>query len=480
MAIRNRPLLVSIVIPTHNRSSLLRLAVESVLMQTYPAVELIVVDDGSTDDTERQMQPYAGRLRYIKQANQGVAAARNAGWLAASGDYIGFLDDDDIFYPDKIERQVKLFDARPETDLVHCGYHFIAEDGRPLESVWLLPEGEVAPPLFQSNFIWVGAPLIRRHQLQRVGGFDPAVPSISTDWDLWLRLAAEGCRFACVAVPLGGYRIQKDSMVTNIHKLEQATFAVMDRISANPRYVNSFLEVKDKAYASQRFWVGCRFSAAGEWADAQRNLQIALKLDPDLPQDASRLLMRVCTEALGVRVADPLQFVEGFFDHLPAELAPFAPYRSLCQALVQIGLALKELAGGHAALAETHCGRAFSAGDELSSNADIFAEFLADAAVKLPLENPLPYAAWIFNRLPASAAPLQRVRLRTLAAVSIAGAFQSRAAGRRRQAALRALAGLSYQPGQIKNKGVLSLLLRSLPGLLVGNRPAGNALRPPV
>ena len=110
----SNPARVSIVIPTHNRAGLLRLAVDSALAQTYPQVEVIVVDDGSTDGTAAMVAQYGERVTYLRQANRDVAAARNTGIRAASGDYLAFLDDDDLILPDKIERQAQVLAARPE------------------------------------------------------------------------------------------------------------------------------------------------------------------------------------------------------------------------------------------------------------------------------------------------------------------------------------------------------------------------------
>ena len=222
---------VSIVIPTHNRSKLLQQTIESVLNQTYPALEAIVVDDGSTDDTETVMQQYAGRVIYIKQANQGVSVARNTGFRAASGQFINFLDDDDTFMPTKIERQVQVFAARPETGLVHCRYYYVDGDGNPLDKPGPLPEREVLKRLVCGCFMWSGAPLIRRECLERVGMYDEVTWSACEDWDMWLRIAKAGYPFACVQEPLGAYRIVSGNrMVDSLARLESGVMATVDRV----------------------------------------------------------------------------------------------------------------------------------------------------------------------------------------------------------------------------------------------------------
>ena len=109
--------LVSVIIPTYNRSELLQLAIESVLAQTYPAIQLIVVDDGSSDDTPAMLAQYAGRIVNVRKANQGGTAARNTGIQFAHGEYLNFMDHDDLMMPTKIERQMEIMHAKPEVGL---------------------------------------------------------------------------------------------------------------------------------------------------------------------------------------------------------------------------------------------------------------------------------------------------------------------------------------------------------------------------
>lgn len=111
---------VSVVIPTYNRVSLISECIESVLRQTYKDFEVIVVDDGSTDDTEEVLKPYHGRIRYIRQENAGVATARNRGVLEATGEYVAFLDSDDQWFENKLELQMDLMTRHPEL-VMACG-----------------------------------------------------------------------------------------------------------------------------------------------------------------------------------------------------------------------------------------------------------------------------------------------------------------------------------------------------------------------
>lgn len=124
--------LVSVIIPTYNRSQFVTEAIESVLAQTYPHIELIIVNDGSTDDTKERLLPYMDRIVYIEKENGGISSAVNAGLKVANGKYIARLDDDDLFMPEKTEKQLKMFEENPEAGLVTCAYFITDEVGRPI------------------------------------------------------------------------------------------------------------------------------------------------------------------------------------------------------------------------------------------------------------------------------------------------------------------------------------------------------------
>src|ERR1700678_803249 len=109
---------ISVIIPTYNRADLIGQALESALAQTHPADEIIVVDDGSTDDTERVVAQYAGQVRYMRQVNAGPSAARNRGIQAASGDFIALLDSDDLWVKDRLERQLAALTLHPGLDFI--------------------------------------------------------------------------------------------------------------------------------------------------------------------------------------------------------------------------------------------------------------------------------------------------------------------------------------------------------------------------
>jgi glycosyltransferase involved in cell wall biosynthesis len=461
---------VSVIIPTYNRSKLLRVAVESALAQTYPNIEVIVVDDGSTDDTAAVMAQYAGQAIYLKQANQDVAAARNTGIRTASGEYLTFLDDDDMILRTKIERQVQVLTSHPRVGLVHCRFYHIDEDGDLLSKIGPLPAGAVLKELLCRNFIWAGAPLVRRRCLEQVGLFDEGIPAICADWDMWLRIAQAGYPFACVQEPLGAYRVQRDSMLANVAKLEQAILAIFDKVFANPQLPADVAAVKAQAYGMWRFWISWRYYAAGRWGDARRNLAEALTLHQQLLEDRAGFFDTLCKEALDVRVDDPFQFVDGVLDHLPPAADAIRPYRAYLISRVYVGLALHNYGCGRIADAKHQLADAIALYPAMLEQSEDFARTLCDFAMRLPVTTH-KYVARVFQNLPPEAHRLERVRSRVLSDVNIGRAFEDYYAGHQGLAARRILGAVRHRPSWLGNRGVVSVLMKSLRGLLSG-KPA--------
>ena len=187
---------VSVVIPTYSHRETVGETLDSVFAQTFRDIEVVVVDDGSTDGTAELLRPLAeqGRLRYVRQANAGQSVARNRGLHEARGAFIAFLDDDDLWPPDKLEWQVAALRARPDAVLVYGEPRYLHPDGRLVErrrrEPW--PEGDVYPQIRLAN--WIATPgqtLIRADVLRELGGFDAAIWG-ADDWELYIRLARRG------------------------------------------------------------------------------------------------------------------------------------------------------------------------------------------------------------------------------------------------------------------------------------------------
>jgi glycosyltransferase involved in cell wall biosynthesis len=208
------PSLVSVIIPCYKQAQYLPEAIDSALAQTYPHVEIIVVNDGSPDDTAEVAARYGTRIRYIEQENRGLPAARNAGILASTGQFLQFLDSDDHILPAKLSDQVAAFTAHPEVGVVYSEGYYIDEDGaRTGPAPVNHKSGWVFHDLLTLHGTSVPAPLIRRDCLAQVGLFDPKMRSCE-DVDLWLRIAL---RYQFLALPdmHFEYRVWSNSMSKN-------------------------------------------------------------------------------------------------------------------------------------------------------------------------------------------------------------------------------------------------------------------------
>jgi glycosyltransferase involved in cell wall biosynthesis len=192
---------VSVIIPTYNCARYLPEAIDSALAQTYRDFEIIVVDDGSTDNTQEVLARYGDQIRVIRQSNQGRGAARNTGILAARGEYIAFLDADDLWVPQKLERQVPLFDERPEigwacSDAVNFTGSELSLQSR-FQTLGLrpFPEARVLNVLVPACAIYSITVVVRASCFAESGLFDVSLP-VAQDYDMWLRLATRfpiGC-----------------------------------------------------------------------------------------------------------------------------------------------------------------------------------------------------------------------------------------------------------------------------------------------
>ena len=230
--------LVSVIVPSYNHAIYLPDAVDSVLNQTYSRVEVIVVDDGSTDNTREVAACYGDRVRYEFQSNQGLAAARNTGMRLVSGDFVVFLDADDLLLPTMIERGLKRFDARPEAGVVQCGSIYASADLS--DQSW-----KVTPTyeglLFDTFAHHIPLPchsmLFRLPVLRDVGSFDATIDACE-DWDVWLRIARCGVRWASVKQPLVINRMLPVSMSRNCAVVFSAGKEVIRRAHAADARVN--------------------------------------------------------------------------------------------------------------------------------------------------------------------------------------------------------------------------------------------------
>jgi len=226
--------LVSVIIPTHNREAFVVQAVQSVLNQTYKRIETIVVDDGSTDNTLEMLSKYRDKINYIYQERTERSRARNEGFRRSTGDYIAYLDSDDLWLPTKIEKQVDIFNKMPDVGLVYVGVEFIDADGNPCdrELSWDEPERQVPYEDFMTHNIITGTTssvMIRRTCLDRVGLFDETMNACE-DFDLYRRIARY-YKFYKIDLPLVRFRVHGENTQNDAGAMARGWEITIEKIS---------------------------------------------------------------------------------------------------------------------------------------------------------------------------------------------------------------------------------------------------------
>jgi glycosyltransferase involved in cell wall biosynthesis len=224
--------LCSVIVPAYNVQAYIVEAVESALSQTYPEVEVVVVNDGSTDGTARVLKPLRNKITYVEQPNLGPSAARNRGLREARGEFIALLDGDDIMFPRRLERVIGLLDEHPQFGFATSDAYFL-HDGVASE----IPHNAELPGGFRAedqpywildyNFVF-GMVVIRRELFDVHGAFDETLRTCE-DWDLWIRFILGGERVGLVAEPLAYYRRRDESLTRDWSQIIGDALTVIER-----------------------------------------------------------------------------------------------------------------------------------------------------------------------------------------------------------------------------------------------------------
>jgi glycosyltransferase involved in cell wall biosynthesis len=252
----------SIVIPAYQAASFVADAVESALSQTLPPREVIVCDDGSTDDLMGALAPYASRIVLIRKENGGVASARNAGVGIASSDFVAFLDADNRYLPEYLEAVSELATARPDLDIVTTDAYLELDSrvyGRYYRGKARFVGGDQRRGIIHQHFVF-GNCAIRREALLAVGGYDDT--AFAEDTDLFVRLILAGSRAGLVDEPVCVYRIRAGSLSSNRAVSLRAGVEVLARARTHPSLTPDELSYLEEELADRRLDAG--FAAAEE------------------------------------------------------------------------------------------------------------------------------------------------------------------------------------------------------------------------
>lgn len=241
--------LVSVIIPCFNAGQYVGAAVDAALASRDVPLEVIVIDDESSDDSWEVLESFGNRIQKVRQQRGGPYRARNLGAQLARGTWLAFLDADDDWRPEKLARQLEF--ARDGADLVFTDRLNFGDCSGVKErqsDTTLLWDGDVFEPLLQGNFITLSSVLMRKEAFQGLGGFSESQIGVQ-DWDLWLRYSAQGGRVGLVRDPLTRYRIHAQQMSQDVDARAQDRLNVVLRALASPRGQRTDWRVRRKALA---------------------------------------------------------------------------------------------------------------------------------------------------------------------------------------------------------------------------------------
>jgi len=280
---------VSAIIVVYNCERYVRFAVDSVLAQTRPANEVIVVDDGSTDGTRKILESYRDKIKYVYQKNAGEPAARNTGMRHSSSGYVAFLDADDLWLPEKLQLQMELAEAHPEYGLIYSDMTTFDENGVIDKSVRasrgrVYVNGWIFPKLFRETLFQTSAAVLRKDAAQGLGGFNETF-FVGCDYEMWLRMSRH-FEFGYVDKPLVMYRQHAQMSTQQLARVPQAGMPWQAKVLN--RTLELYPEIRrelGEGYVNRRLalpymWLGRTWMDQGNHIEARRLLSGAMHLSP--------------------------------------------------------------------------------------------------------------------------------------------------------------------------------------------------------
>lgn len=272
---------VSIIIPTYNQARFITNTINSILEQTYKDFEIVVINDGSTDNTNEQLEKLGNKIKVINQENSERAIARNNGVKNSNGKYLAFVDSDDIWKPHKLERQAQVLEQSLDTALVYSTCERIDENGREIKTAKRQTKGysgNVFEKLLCRNFIVSATPLVKREYFDNTTGFETKYVPYE-DWELWIRLSVLG-KFHFLTSPLAYYRIHPRQTIKNIkaEKIEKITCSILED-SFKLQDISTGIKRKSQGLANLRFcyW----YLLANDINKAKEKIKKAIEFYPE-------------------------------------------------------------------------------------------------------------------------------------------------------------------------------------------------------
>jgi len=303
---------VSVIIPTYNRAKLISDSIQSVLDQTYVDWELIVVDDGSTDETAQVVAEFGEQVTYIYQENAGPSRARNTGFAASQGDFISFLDSDDCMLPNNLETLAALLDARPEASIAYGRYYWFHDNGQISRPDGPTFDGQIFHQLVLEETMMLGTALIRRACVEEIGGFDETV-RYQMHWDFYLRLAQAGFTYACCKCNVTLIRVHTWNRSNDKNEMLSWRLNILDRLLNSPELKESMRGLRQQAYYRVFADFAVDYYARGDLKSGAECLNKALEYVAPLSNDLTDLSEKLVSFALTPSIDESIQNARNIF-----------------------------------------------------------------------------------------------------------------------------------------------------------------------
>ena len=310
---------VSIVIPAYNQARYLGKAIESVLTQSFGDIEVIVVNDGSTDETAEVAASYTDpRLRVIHQDNQGLSGARNSGIRQTTAPWVAFLDSDDWLLSDGMGSLMSAT-GKSQCGTVFGAWERFSSDGVGYGRQVPDPDNAKLPQLLYGNKFLSIANVVQRSWLEQVGLFDEDLAACE-DWDLWLRLALAGCRFRCVSDPIAAYRVHDAQMTRQAIRMRETSLAVLRKLSSREPLPREVTQALPEAFAWAYLRAAAREYREGLIQNAAEDVQTAIELHPALRDDHAALVGFFNGWASDPSTVNAIEYLNTVYSNLPSSL----------------------------------------------------------------------------------------------------------------------------------------------------------------
>jgi glycosyltransferase involved in cell wall biosynthesis len=277
----------SAVIAAYQAAEFIDEAIESLQSQTLKPIEIIVCDDGSTDELEAALAPYRDRIKLLRQENQGEGAAKNAGARLASGEFVAILDADDVYLPERLEALAELSCHRPDLDILTTD-SLMVFDGRYIQNCYSgdyrFEVEDQRRGILERNFIGPGHMAVRRERFLAVGGFDEAF-RWATDWDCWIRMIFAGSRAGMVDQALAEYRVRETGLASNRTRHIEGRHAVLEKAARRADLTADERKAVNHSLVIHRRWLAFReaHSALLERRPQARRLALRIALSNSFP-----------------------------------------------------------------------------------------------------------------------------------------------------------------------------------------------------